>query len=284
MQIPENLIFLRHGQSEANLLHKQEQSGSFDTSSYRDEILLRADWHHRLTKKGIQQSLLAGETIKRLYGGLSYFDHLYVSPYYRTRETAGLVDKINQDENQAVMPTARWELNDQLVDRSWGTDSQLSNKERRERFPESVELLHQTPWFAKYNNGENMLDVTARLTGFIDSLKQTNSNNVLAVTHEGPMSAARYIIEDMRPEEWERSSRDPEHAIRNATLLHYSRSDPHNKLKSQPYYAWRRMLYTDKLKKDSPDNGNWVKLDRRTRYTGAELLRQVGGISPIIID
>ncbi|MEO5948878.1 MAG: histidine phosphatase family protein [Candidatus Saccharimonas sp.] len=279
MPKPENIVLIRHGQSETNLLHKNDLAGAPFPEEIRSEILSRPDWQHRLTRTGVRQSLLAGEAIRLLYGDGYYFDARYVSPFIRTRETAGLLFQRQPECNEL-----RWMPNIDLTERSWGLDSQLTYDQRQERYPDHLDLLRRTPWFARYNNGESALDVVARTQHFMQHIEQTSdARNVVAVTHEGPMSALRYLVEGMLPEEWESLTVSGSMAIRNGTLLQYSRVNPNDARDTRPEFSWRRMVYSDKSLDQSPDEGKLIEFEPLRNHLGAELLRQVNDV-PCILD
>ena len=69
---PRKIIFIRHGQSEANVNHK-----IYD---------LKADWQVELTELGHEQAKKAGHKLKELLLPTDTIE-CYVSPYTRTRQT-----------------------------------------------------------------------------------------------------------------------------------------------------------------------------------------------------
>ena len=54
MSMPDNLVFVRHGQSEANIVQKASKEG--DNSYYTDDVMTVPDRSWRLTKLGIAQA------------------------------------------------------------------------------------------------------------------------------------------------------------------------------------------------------------------------------------
>ena len=68
---PKRIILVRHGESEGNL----------DKNQYETV----PDYALNLTPKGVDQARQAGAEIKNLIGTETL--HVYVSPYYRTRQT-----------------------------------------------------------------------------------------------------------------------------------------------------------------------------------------------------
>ena len=124
MTMPKDLLFIRHGESEANIVQKHDDHGlGMDVTQ---EIFARPDWQHRLTAKGIEQAKRAKEYIDRELGGLASFDSLYVSPIFRTRETAAHVGGLALEG---------WTIDDRLIERGWGVYGKMSRAEQKERFP-----------------------------------------------------------------------------------------------------------------------------------------------------
>jgi len=89
---PALIVLVRHGESEANV----------DPAKYCSV----GDVHVRLTPKGREQAIAAAETLAKLVGDRSVFS--YVSPYKRTKETAGLLlDRLPKGQVVAVREDPR---------------------------------------------------------------------------------------------------------------------------------------------------------------------------------
>lgn len=88
MAMPKDLILVRHGHSEGNLAVETAKLG--DNSFYTPEFRERPGHQWRLTDDGRDQATKTGEWISAEIA--KEFDRYYVSPYIRTRETAGLLD------------------------------------------------------------------------------------------------------------------------------------------------------------------------------------------------
>ena len=63
MTMPRDLLFIRHGESEANTVQKRDDHG-VDLALARI-IFARPDWQQRLTDRGIEQAKCAKEYIDR---------------------------------------------------------------------------------------------------------------------------------------------------------------------------------------------------------------------------
>lgn len=263
MAMPYELLFIRHGQSEANIIQKRDDHGvSAETAS---AILARPDWRHRLTRLGVTQAQTAGEWIRRNIGSIDVFDALYVSPFFRTRETAAHIGGTDIEG---------WTVDDRLVERSWGVYGKVSRAEQCSQFPLTAAEKAANPWYIRLDGGESMPDVYARFRDFQGTLhREQAGKRVFVVSHGDFINAARYGIERMMPEEWEQLDEDARYTIKNCTILHYSRVNPDDPTDIRDKIHWRRYIYPD-TPDTSPDGGRWVELSERRRYSGAELLEQ----------
>ncbi len=264
MAMPNHLIFVRHGQSEANVIQKRTDHGvSPDVTT---ALFARPDWRHRLSKRGIEQAQRAGEWIEQEMGSLAEFDALYVSPFVRTLETAAHIGG----------PTlGGWTDDSRLVERGWGVYGKMSREQQKMQFPRTAAEKAANPLFTRLDGGESIFDVYARFRDFQSTLhREQAGKKVFVVTHGDFINAARYGIERMTPGEWESIDKEKAHKIRNCTILQYSRVNPLDETDIRDTIRWRRYIYPD-MPDASPDGGQWIELPERRRYTGAELLEQV---------
>lgn len=263
MSMPNDLIFVRHGQSEANIVHTNQKDGL--THKHEADINDRPDWQQRLSMLGREQAKLAGRWLSDNIGAVETFDALYVSPFLRTRETAAYLGGSLADG---------WTIDDRVVERSWGVYGIVPRAEQRAQFPLTSKLHVATPWYVRFEGGESMPDVYGRFRDFQGTLhREQEGKRVLVVSHGDFINVARYGLERMLPEEWEAMDRDPRYTIRNCTIIHYTRVNPDDPEDVRDKLRWRRMVYPDAIHQ-SPDAGQWVELSERRRYTGAELLAQ----------
>ncbi|HAC56573.1 TPA: hypothetical protein DCF80_03645 [Candidatus Saccharibacteria bacterium] len=264
MAMPNDLIFARHGQSEANIVQKSDDHGV--DPSVALQIFARPDWQHRLTDLGIEQALAAKAWIDRELGGLATFDALYASPFVRTRETAAFMG------GEAL---EGWTYDDRVVERSWGVYGKVPRAEQRSQFPLTAKEKLENPWYTRLDGGESMPDVYGRFRDFQGTLhREQAGKKVFVVSHGDFINAARYGIERLTPEEWERLDSDPNYTLRNCMLLHYTRVNPNDSNDVRAKLHWRRYINPVDIA-TSPDGGNWVELPERRRFSGAELLQQV---------
>lgn len=263
MAMPKHLIFVRHGQSEANIVQKRDDHGINPTVTAA--LFGRPDWQHRLSALGVEQAKNAGDWMRQNIGDFSLFDALYVSPFFRTRETASHLGG----------PTLEgWTIDDRIVERSWGVYGKVPRAEQRSQFPLTAAEKAANPWYTRLDGGESMPDVYGRFRDFQGTLHREQADKrVLVVSHGDFINAARYGIERMIPEEWEKLDSDKNYTIRNCTILQYTRENPNDPTDVRDKIHWRRYIYPD-APHESPDNGEWVELSERRRYSGADLLHQ----------
>lgn len=263
MPMPNDLVFVRHGQSEANIIQKgKDPQPSVDTVQAIND---RPDWQQRLSSLGVMQAKLAKVFIDRELGGAASFDGRFLSPFLRTRETAAYLGGDDCGE---------WTVDDRVVERSWGVYGTVARAEQRKQFPLTNKLHRSTPWYVRFDGGESMPDVYGRFRDFQGTLhREQSGRRVLVVSHGDFINVARYGIERMLPEQWEAIDRDPSYTIRNCSITHYSRVNPHDPTDIREKLQWRRMIYPDAIDQ-SPDGGQWVELPARQRFTGAELRSQ----------
>lgn len=264
MPMPNDLVFVRHGQSEANIIQRADRDEMPHPAA--NDINDRPDWQQRLSPLGIEQAKLTKDWLDTHLGGATSFDAKYLSPFLRTRETAAYIGGSECGE---------WTADDRLAERSWGVYGIVPRAEQRQQFPLTNKLHEATPWYVRFDGGESMPDVYGRFRDFQGTLHREQSGlRVIVVSHGDFINVARYGIERMLPEQWEAMDRDPRYTIRNCSITHYTRVNPHDSSDIREKLHWRRIIYPDAVV-ESPDNGEWKELPARQRFTGSELLDQV---------
>jgi broad specificity phosphatase PhoE len=272
MSMPNELIFVRHGQSEANIIQKADKDGI--RHEKEQHINDRPDWKQRLSQLGIEQAKMAKEWIDQNLGGVATFDFRYFSPFLRTRETAAYIGGKDCGD---------WTIEDRVVERSWGVYGSLPKDERESLFALTAKAYSQSPWYIKLDGGESRYEVSDRFRDFQATLhREASGKKVIVVTHGDLIGIARYNIERMLPEHFEEMEDDDSQTIKNCTIVHYSRVNPTNKDDVRDRLTWRRMIHPTMVDQ-SPFGGQWVELPSRPRYTGAELLAQAE-LAPRLIE
>lgn len=263
MAMPKDLILVRHGHSEGNLAVETAKLG--DNSFYTPEFRERPGHQWRLTDDGRVQATKTGEWISTELA--KEFDRYYVSPYIRTRETAGLLN----------IEGAEWRISQRLRERDWGDIDAIPLTEFKKIFPHNALRKEIDALYWRPPGGESIADVRMRVRSFFDTLhRECADKRVIVVTHGEFMWAMRAELEYLNDEQWIAADKDPSMKIYNTQVLHYSKTDPNGKNNTH-YLGWVRSVCP--WMKDT-DSG-WKKIDRN-KYSNEQLLSQVDKIEPII--
>ena len=150
------LYFVRHGESEANLLHEFSNRG----------------FKHELTERGFQQAEQLGLNLHPIP-----FKKIYSSPLKRAVQTAEILQRLLN---------CPLEISDALREFDTGV---LEGKSDSESWKIHTWVLDQWltgNWEAHIPGGESRLDIQARFMPLIDMLMQNlTEENILLVGHGG---------------------------------------------------------------------------------------------------
>lgn len=262
--MPMDLMLIRHGRSKANEAQQADKNGE-DMTPHLD-VYDKHDFEQRLASTGIKQAQKARRWMLANDVDPEEFDARFVSPYYRTLETAAHLGG-----------TALWVPDARLVERDWGSYGAMTIKERQERYPETERMRELSSFFTRFDGGESVYDVYCRFRDFLGTLsREMKDKRVLAVTHGELMWAARFTIERMMPHEWEALDRDKTKRISNCAILWYTRTNPEDPedVRASLSDGWRRMIDPIQPSK-SPYDGEWQKLPGKQHYNGEQLLQIV---------
>lgn len=260
MGLPNNLVLVRHGESEGNVATALSKKG--DNSMFTEEFLNRHSSTWLLTEKGKQQAVAAGKWIKKNIG--ESFHRYYVSEYDRAKQTAALLD----------LPDAEWMVTFYLRERDWGELDVMSIEERKRRFSENLRRKEMDPFYWTPFNGESMPTLCLRLDvkNFDTLHRECDQKNAVLVLHGEVMWGYRYIIE--RPTHSNimklEQSNNPHDKIHNGQVIHYTRINPITQ-KVAPYLNWVRSICPSDL---SLSNNEWREIKRR-KFSNEELLQEV---------
>lgn len=264
MSMPQDLVLVRHGESEGNVVQRAYKHG--ELTELPSNFLDTHDWHYHLTPEGVAQAQAAGRWLTAQFGEIAEsFDEHYVSPYIRTRETAAHLGG----------SACAWLVDERLRERDWGVYNSVEPDERKKFFPHTERVRKQTSLRWRPDGGESLMsEVMLRYRDWLDTLNREQSDKrVLAVSHGELMWVARYVHERMLPEEWEAADEDRSQRLVNTAILWYSRRNPENPDHVDPHIRWRKIVcpFDDSL---SPFNGEWVELEStgKRRLSGAQLL------------
>jgi broad specificity phosphatase PhoE len=262
MPYPVNLVLIRHGHSEANLVQK-----SAPGFTVPEAFLKRHDSYARLTELGIEQANNAGNYLRE--HGYT-FDRFYVSPHLRTRETAA-----------NLCLNGQWVIDDLWRERDWGEFGMNPMEDiQAERFPYNAMLKMLHPWYWKPTGGESLATgVRARANLVLQHLKSLEDvDTVIGVTHGEFIRTMQFVLERLTPDEWVRLDNDKSRTIKNCSFLHYTRRNP--KTGELSYrYNWVKQVNTQDPSL-SPDNGDWREIVT-TKFSDQDLLRDMDNYPPL---
>lgn len=260
MSLPQDLVIIRHGESEGNIAQAKSRNEG-DHSVYTEAFRAQHGSRHRLTPRGILQAQAAGDWLRA--HGLGSFDHAYIAEYIRAIETGGHLN----------LTDTLWQTSDALRERDSGLLDALPENERRTHFPLHARQAEQNPFFGSPPDGESLADVMIRLhAGFLPTLRAQNaSERCIIVSHGRTIRALRAILEQMPfwvYEERERTHH-PDHVVQNAHIFHYTRSNPENQTQIVEDFEWVRSICPWDPPRTDP---HWRKIER-PRFRSRDLLQ-----------
>lgn len=238
MAMPNHLVLIRHGESEANFAREQAKRGA--TEYITEEFRNLAESDYRLTAKGAEQAQQTGVWLQHNIlkpNGLSGFDRYICSPHVRTQETAA----------NLKLPGAKWRPYYGMVkERSWGEIAALTREDHRRKYPENYAWKERDPLLWSPPGGESIAQVAeTRVNGLLSTLHRNHQEkevtSVLIVTHGDFMNAVRLRLEYMTSHDWLAHQNDPIRKINNCQIDHYTRLDPETN-KQAPYLRWVRSV------------------------------------------
>ena len=244
MSMPRNLILMRHGQSEGNVVSKMDKKG--DQSAFTDEFKLRPSHTWRLTDMGIWQAQQASQWIHQEFNDLLPFDGHLVSWYHRAMETAYYLN----------LPDALWRPYYHLREQDWGMFDVMPNSQREEMLPLEWARRKQNRLYWTAPGGESMADLTVRLMTILGTLhREFAGKDVIIVCHGAVMWAFRVLLERMSEARYMEldNSKDPYDQIHNCQIIQYSRVSPETG-DLNPYLRWCRSVCPWDMTKSS---NNW---------------------------
>lgn len=213
--MPKNLIFIRHGESQANEKYEKIK----DLLHATDDDVTYPDREWGLTQKGIYQAKRLGRFLNKNFN--INFTNFYVSPYLRARQTAAYLNLYN----------AKWQPRRELRERSWGDIDSIPTAEFKKNYPKNYSLHEQDPMYWMPPGGESLASVAeGRLLSFFSDLKfeLPNNANVLCVCHHDIMLCAKIILEHLTDDSFIKAYNSNKLNLPNASALCFSRRDPNN--------------------------------------------------------
>lgn len=260
---PLTLVFVRHGESEANIVQLADKAG--DSSGYTEEFRKIANSEVKLTTRGIEQAKAAGLWIKENING-GVFDEYYVSSFRRARETASHLE-LPQGEDSGI-----WKIRDYLREQSWGYFDNLPAKERQQRFGEFMATKDRDGhyWSALGGESDADLEFRAKLGIVATMYREAGGGSAIAVSHGKTLWMIRVVMEGLTDKQYHRldSKENPLEKMNNCQVLQYTRIDPSDPTHITPNFSWMRTVcpWDTSLSKNE-----WVEI-KRPKYTNAQLL------------
>ena len=168
--MPNRLVIVRHGESEANILQKLWRKGALRSVS--EELQNLPNREFRLTELGRKQSDLTGPWLAREYP--TGFDVVLVSDFVRAMETAGRVCLAAGWGNISI------EQDPKLAERNWGGFNQATQEEQK-RF---MDLRERNPIHGHMPDGETLLSTRTRARILLERCsREYGGKNVLVFGH-----------------------------------------------------------------------------------------------------
>lgn len=267
MGMPSDLVLVRHGQSEANVIQKSVKSEKgFEIP---EGFIDRHDSNMLLTPLGVEQAQAAGEWLRKEFP--EGFDNYFTSSLTRTIQTAG---------NLAL--GGNWVIDDRLRERDWGEFGTLNEEDQLEEFKHSVRMKEQNKWYWCPPGGESLgTGVRLRWERMLNTMhREMDNQTYIGVTHGETIEVGRVILERLLIPEWLEQQDDPNFKIANTQIFHYTRNDPETG-EDAGRLLWRRSICPwDESK--SWNNGEWVRFNIDRRFTDAQLLGMVAMHEPLL--
>jgi broad specificity phosphatase PhoE len=263
--LPMDLVIVRHGQSEANVMADMNKRGDTEARAAM-AAAKRHDSNMRLTDLGRQQARTVGAWLRE-HGPT--FDAFYVSEYIRTKETAGEMDL----QGAVWQPDLMIRERDQGV-QDGGGDVKLGLD------PEEQFRLDKSPLFWCPLGGESMADVVIRIRHFLETLSSCAAGmRVCVVCHYRTIHAFRMLLEDIPMEHCPDLLKTK---MPNCCVWWYSRRD-HESGETTPHLSSVRRIAVSVDRASGErvvDEQKWAV--RRVTFSSAALLEQVRRIPQVI--
>ncbi len=267
MTMPEDLVLVRHGESEGNVATNASKRG--DHHYYTPAFRARHSSTWRLTDKGRAQAAIAGDWIIQNIG--EQFHRYYTSEYLRARETAACLG----------LPDARWYAEFYLRERDRGKLDVIDHESLKRDYQD--ELIRRTidPFYWTPPGGECLAQVCLRTDRVLDTLhRECEGSRVILVLHGETMLAIRVRLERMSQYRFRMldDSKHPHHRIHNGQVIHYTRVNPETGEVS-PYLEWVRSVCPTDLALSS---NVWERIQRPS-YTNEQLIENAERIPRLIV-
>jgi len=206
--LPVDLVIVRHGQSEANMIIKMSKEGDWSGQEAMKQAK-RHDSDMRLTDLGRSQAQMVGKWLNE-NGGT--FDAFYCSQYVRTKETAA----------EMGLKGATWHADLMIRERDQGVqdgggDVKMGLDE------DELFRLEKSAMYWQPIAGESMADVVTRVRLFLETLSRCSAGlRVVVVCHYRTIHAFRILLEEIPQEDMPALLQE---TMPNCCMWWYSRRD-----------------------------------------------------------
>jgi broad specificity phosphatase PhoE len=189
MNKPALLILLRHGESERNVVKKNNSYFPDNESRKLDQGI--PDHKIDLTAEGIRQSRVTGEALRAKFGT---FDYIYDSGYQRTVHTATEMLKAWPEEERARIKVRQNLL---IRERDPGYAYDMTTAEAEAAFPWLSEYWQTFgDFFAYPPGGESLAKATERVSTFLHTIYHERAGQkVVIVAHEWVLRSMLFVLE-----------------------------------------------------------------------------------------
>ena len=255
LHMPDRLVMVRHGESEANLINRALKAGTLQ--SYPRGFAEIPDREIRLSPLGRQQAVLTGEWLAVQYP--EGFDAIYVSDHIRAQETAGLICKAAGWHNVEIR------IDPLIGERNWG---QFASKAAEQR-EQIMQMRKRDPLHNPMPNGETLLETRDRSRHLLDRCaREFAGRRVLEISHGEFIEALWAEIAHMNTERQLEFFSSEAGDIKNCQVVEFSAANPENG-EYRGNLGWVRSSHPA-----SGLDGCWGGIER-IRYTPDQLLDQV---------
>lgn len=185
---PDRLMFVRHGESLGNVANER----AYASGAERLDLTVN-DPSVELSDLGVRQARTLG---RRLRADPAAPTVAVVSSYVRARQT---LEHVLDSAELSIETRA----DERLRDREQGVLDRLTGRGVRATLPEEAERRdYLGKFWYRPPGGESWADVALRMrAALLDIRADHPGERVLVVTHDVPILLARYVLEQMTPEE-----------------------------------------------------------------------------------
>jgi len=253
--MPDRLVMVRHGESEANLLHRAIKHGVI--SGYPEGFEKIPDREIRLSRAGREQAFATGPWLRAQYP--EGFDVIYVSDHTRAKETAGLLCQ------GAGWHDVEIRIDPLVGERNWGRFSAADAATREE----IMSYRKRDPLHNPMPDGETLLETRHRSRNLLDRCaREFSGKRVLVISHGEYIEALWAEIAHMNTERQIEFFNSDAGDIKNCQVVEFSSRSPSTE------EAHGRLRWVRSSCPQAGVEGSWDSIERIT-FTPAELLQQV---------